>query len=104
MAIVLAATAWYVRDSLKIDKVCQKCVFITGCDSGFGNLVARQLDQQGFRVIAGCLTEAGASSLQASASSGLKTVLLDVTKNESIARAVELVHQEVGERGDGGWG
>ncbi|XP_036424812.1 retinol dehydrogenase 1 [Colossoma macropomum] len=97
--IVLAAIAWYVRDSLKISDVRQKFVLVTGCDSGFGNLAARQLDQQGFRVIAGCLTEAGASSLQAVASKGLKTLLLDVTEKESIASAVEMVRREVGERG-----
>ncbi|KAI4873051.1 hypothetical protein NFI96_025475 [Prochilodus magdalenae] len=97
--IVLAAIVWFVRDSLKIGDVHQKHVLITGCDSGFGNLVARQLDQQGFRVIAGCLTETGASSLRALASSGLKTVLLNVTEKESIASAVEMVHREVGERG-----
>ncbi|XP_072542473.1 retinol dehydrogenase 1 [Salminus brasiliensis] len=97
--LVLAASVWYVRDSLKIGNVRQKHVLVTGCDSGFGNLVARQLDRQGFRVIAACLTEAGASSLKAATSTGLKTVLLDVTDRESVSSVVELVRQEVGERG-----
>uniref|UniRef100_A0A8B9RN98 Retinol dehydrogenase 1 n=1 Tax=Astyanax mexicanus TaxID=7994 RepID=A0A8B9RN98_ASTMX len=75
-----------------------KHVLITGCDTGFGNLAARQLDQQGFRVIAACLTEAGASSLRSLASPGLKTVLLDVTDRDSVAGVVEEVRREVGER------
>ena len=41
-----------------------KYVFITGCDSGFGNLLARQLDRRGMRVLAACLTEKGAEELR----------------------------------------
>ena len=31
-----------------------RAVFITGCDTGFGNLLARRLDSYGFTVLAGC--------------------------------------------------
>ncbi|XP_018540265.1 retinol dehydrogenase 1 [Lates calcarifer] len=95
----LAAIRWYVRDSYKVDSFSQKHVFITGCDSGFGNLLARQLDGKGFHVIAACLTEEGASDLAAAASPRLKTILLDVTDSESIRRAAEFASREVGERG-----
>ncbi|KAG8000684.1 Retinol dehydrogenase 7 [Nibea albiflora] len=101
-ALLLAALAvvhWYIRDSYKVDAFDKKHVFITGCDSGFGNLLARQLDGKGFRVIAACLTEKGAADLKAAASPGLKTLLLNVTDSSSIRRAVELVGKEVGERG-----
>uniref|UniRef100_A0A8C3AXE7 Retinol dehydrogenase 1 n=1 Tax=Cyclopterus lumpus TaxID=8103 RepID=A0A8C3AXE7_CYCLU len=57
----------------------QKHVFITGCDSGFGHLLARQLDGKGLHVVAACLTEKGAADLTAAASSRLKTLLLNVT-------------------------
>ncbi|XP_066542048.1 retinol dehydrogenase 1 [Hoplias malabaricus] len=97
--VVLTGIAWYVRHSLKIDGIHQKYVLVTGCDSGFGNLLSRQLDQQGFRVIAACLTESGASNLQSASSTRLKSIILDVTKKESISRAVELVQREVGEKG-----
>lgn len=80
----------------------QKCVFITGTDSGFGNLLAKQLDKKGFRVIAGCLTEKGAADLAAASSPALKTLLLNVTDSGSIRRAVEFVSREVGERGEPG--
>ena len=32
-----------------------RAVFITGCDTGFGNDLARRLDELGFKVFAGCL-------------------------------------------------
>ncbi|XP_067459619.1 retinol dehydrogenase 1 [Thunnus thynnus] len=95
----LAALSWYIRDSYKVDGFNQKHVFITGCDSGFGNLLARQLDQKGFHVIAACLTEEGAAALASKASPRLKTLLLNVTDSESIRRAVEFVSREVRERG-----
>uniref|UniRef100_A0A3Q3KXQ3 Retinol dehydrogenase 1 n=1 Tax=Mastacembelus armatus TaxID=205130 RepID=A0A3Q3KXQ3_9TELE len=83
----------------RVDGFSNKCVFITGCDSGFGNLLARRLDRKGLRVIAACLTEKGASDLSAAASPALKTLMLDVTDSESIRRAAEFVSREVGERG-----
>uniref|UniRef100_A0A668AQF2 Retinol dehydrogenase 1 n=1 Tax=Myripristis murdjan TaxID=586833 RepID=A0A668AQF2_9TELE len=101
-ALLLAAVlaiGWYIRDSLKVDDFNQKHVLITGCDSGFGNLLAKQLDRRGFAVIAACLTEKGASDLASAASPRLKTLLLNVTDSESIKRAVEFVSAEVGERG-----
>lgn len=102
----LAAVLWYVRDSFVVEAFHQKHVFITGCDSGFGNLLAIQLDGRGFHVIAACLTEKGAADLPAAASSRLKTLLMDVTDGASIRRAVEFVSREVGEQGELGvaWG
>ncbi|XP_030642871.1 retinol dehydrogenase 1 [Chanos chanos] len=96
---VVVLTAWYIRDSLRIDDIDKKYVLVTGCDSGFGNLVARQLDRQGFHVIAACLTEPGSSKLSAEASPRLKTVLLNVTDSASIEKAVEFVRLQTGERG-----
>ncbi|KAG7227549.1 hypothetical protein INR49_005364 [Caranx melampygus] len=99
LLVALAAIRWYIRDSYKVGGFSQKHVFITGCDSGFGNLLARQLDGKGFHIIAACLTEKGAADLAAEASPRLKTLLLNVTDSESIKRAVEFVRREVGERG-----
>ncbi|KAF7649015.1 hypothetical protein LDENG_00148560 [Lucifuga dentata] len=101
-ALLLATFAvirWYIRDSYKVDGFNQKHVFITGCDSGFGNLLAQQLDRKGFHVIAACLTEKGAEDLTSVASPRLRTVLLNVTDSASIRRAVEFVSAEVRERG-----
>ncbi|XP_067371686.1 retinol dehydrogenase 1 [Channa argus] len=95
----VAAICWYIRDSLIVDGLSHKYVFITGCDTGFGNLLARRLDQKGFHVIAGCLTKKGAADLASVTSPTLKTLLLNVTDSESISRAVEFVRREVGDRG-----
>ncbi|XP_030633504.1 retinol dehydrogenase 5 [Chanos chanos] len=97
--VLLWILVWLYRDSLEIEHVNQKYVFVTGCDSGFGNLLCRQLDRRGFRVLAGCLTEKGADDLKRATGPYLKTVLLDVTNTESIQKAVEWTKKEVGEKG-----
>ncbi|XP_078545007.1 17-beta-hydroxysteroid dehydrogenase type 6-like [Lissotriton helveticus] len=76
-----------------------KYVLITGCDSGFGNLLARCLDQRGLRVLAACLTPKGAEQLQEATSQRLQTVILDVTKTESVAAMAKWVKGQVGDRG-----
>ncbi|XP_072435632.1 dehydrogenase/reductase SDR family member 9-like isoform X1 [Chiloscyllium punctatum] len=90
---------WWMRDKLKIGNVSDKYVFITGCDTGFGNLAAKAFDVDGFRVLAGCLTEEGAQDLKKETSSRLKTIMLDITKSDSIENATDLIKVEVGNRG-----
>ena len=51
------------------------------------------------RVLAACLTEQGAQQLRKQTSDRLETVLLDVTKTESVAAAREWVKEYVGDRG-----
>ncbi|KAG7466892.1 hypothetical protein MATL_G00147130 [Megalops atlanticus] len=99
VTVVFLTAAWYIRDSLEIDDVEHKWVFVTGCDSGFGNLLARQLDRRGLNVIATCMTEKGSADLKAETSARLKTVMLNVTDSASIDSAVEFVRAEVGEYG-----
>ncbi|XP_072828666.1 retinol dehydrogenase 16 isoform X2 [Vicugna pacos] len=89
---------WY-RERQAVSHLWDKYVFITGCDSGFGNLLARQLDLRGLRVLAACLTEKGAQQLRKQTSDRLETVILDVTKTESIAAATQWVKERVGDRG-----
>ncbi|XP_005901775.2 retinol dehydrogenase 16 isoform X1 [Bos mutus] len=89
---------WY-RERQVVSHLRDKFVFITGCDSGFGNQLARQLDLKGLRVLAACLTEQGAEQLRNQTSDRLQTVILDVTKTESVAAATEWVKERVGDRG-----
>ncbi|XP_054574385.1 retinol dehydrogenase 16-like isoform X2 [Eptesicus fuscus] len=89
---------WY-RERQVMSHLQDKYVFITGCDSGFGNLLARQLDLRGLRVLAACLTEKGAEQLRVKASDRLETVILDVTSTESIAAATQWVKERTGDRG-----
>ncbi|NXJ16972.1 RDH16 dehydrogenase, partial [Odontophorus gujanensis] len=96
---------WH-RERQTVPGLTEKFVLITGCDSGFGSVLARQLDARGLRVLAGCLTEQGAMRLRADTSPRLQTVLLDVTSSSSIAATAAWVQERVGERGRRGpeWG
>ncbi|XP_075465255.1 retinol dehydrogenase 5-like isoform X2 [Ascaphus truei] len=98
-SIIFLIVCWSIRDSLKIKDVHEKHIFITGCDSGFGNLLAQTLHKRGFGVIAACLTEKGGKELQACTSPSLKTVILNVTNPRSIENAVEFVAAETGNKG-----
>uniref|UniRef100_A0A8C2N2J4 Uncharacterized protein n=1 Tax=Cricetulus griseus TaxID=10029 RepID=A0A8C2N2J4_CRIGR len=89
---------WY-RERQVVSHLQDKYVFITGCDSGFGNQLARQLDRRGMRVLAACLTEKGAEELRSKTSDRLETVILDVTKTESIVAATQWMKERVGNRG-----
>ncbi|XP_069591452.1 retinol dehydrogenase 7-like isoform X1 [Ranitomeya imitator] len=98
-SIVFLFICWSVRDNLKIKDVRGKYVFITGCDSGFGNLLAQNLHRKGFAIIAACLTEKGSEDLKACTSPSLKTILLNVTNPKSIDNAVTFVDEETGGKG-----
>lgn len=89
---------WY-RERKTLPNLQEKYVLITGCDTGFGNLLAQQLDQRGMRVLAACLTQKGAEQLKNSASQRLQTLILDVTNGQSVASAAEWVKRKVGDRG-----
>ncbi|XP_074082439.1 retinol dehydrogenase 16 [Macrotis lagotis] len=89
---------WYQERQL-VNNLEDKFVFITGCDSGFGNLLTKQLDLRGLRVLAACLTEEGAEQLRRRTSDRVETVILDVTKTESINAAAQWVKERVGNKG-----
>ncbi|CAL1274989.1 unnamed protein product [Larinioides sclopetarius] len=64
-----------------------------GCDSGFGHLLAKRLDSKGFQVLAGCLQpdSKGVEDLRRWCSQRLRVIPLDVTQDECVKKAVELV-------------
>uniref|UniRef100_A0A8C8SLB8 Retinol dehydrogenase 5 n=1 Tax=Pelusios castaneus TaxID=367368 RepID=A0A8C8SLB8_9SAUR len=99
LVVLLWTLGWFLRDRQTLPSFRDKHVFITGCDSGFGHMLAKRLDKKGFRVLAGCLTQKGADNLQRASTASLRTTLLDVTSTESIRKAVEWVQAEVGEKG-----
>ncbi|XP_019410237.1 PREDICTED: dehydrogenase/reductase SDR family member 9-like [Crocodylus porosus] len=90
---------WRERDRLKITNLTGKYIFITGCDTGFGNLAARTFDKKGFRVFASCLTETGAEALKAASSERLQTLQLDVTDSDNVKKVAERIKAEVGSEG-----
>src|SRR6218665_1391834 len=66
-------------------------ILVTGCDTGFGNLIAKRLDQLECHVFAGCLTEKGETELKKACSERLHVISLDVTRKESVRKALEYV-------------
>ncbi|XP_033471331.2 retinol dehydrogenase 7-like [Epinephelus lanceolatus] len=89
----------WIRELPRVPDKGNKYVYITGCDSGFGNLLARHLDKKGFRVIAGCFTEKGEEDLKKSCSSNLITTHLDVRSKDSVAKVAAMIKDKVGARG-----
>ncbi|KAI9034029.1 hypothetical protein DFJ74DRAFT_1305 [Hyaloraphidium curvatum] len=69
-------------------------VVVTGCDTGFGNLTAIALSEKGFKVYAGCLTDAGIAGLQAGNHSNLTAFKLDVTKDADVASMRAMLEKE----------
>ncbi|KAM8722636.1 retinol dehydrogenase 16-like [Acanthopagrus schlegelii] len=89
----------WVRELPRVPDKGNKYVYITGCDSGFGNLLARHLDKKGFRVIASCFTEKGEEELKKACSGNLITTHLDVRSKDSVAKVAAMIKDKVGERG-----
>lgn len=90
----------WVRELPRVPDKGSKHVYITGCDSGFGNLLARHLDKQGFRVIAACFTEKGEEDLRKACSNNLITTHLDVRSKDSVAKVAAMIKDKVGESGE----
>ncbi|CAH1794216.1 unnamed protein product [Owenia fusiformis] len=92
IAVVLY-NIWGFMQPLQSVTVANKAVLITGCDTGFGNTLARQLDSLGYTVFAGCLfsTKDGAQELKIASSPKLHIVQLDVTNDDDITNALGYV-------------
>ncbi|KFP17554.1 Retinol dehydrogenase 3, partial [Egretta garzetta] len=90
---------WLIRDRHRVTNLSGKHVFITGCDTGLGNSLAKWLDKRGFCVIAACATEKGGQELQSCSSLSLKTVNLNLADSNSIARAMVFVTEETAGKG-----
>jgi NAD(P)-dependent dehydrogenase (short-subunit alcohol dehydrogenase family) len=69
------------------------CILITGCSTGIGAAMARELHRRGCVVYA---TARRPESLATLASEGLRTLALDVNDDASIAEAMAVVQSEQG--------
>ncbi|MCC5601594.1 SDR family NAD(P)-dependent oxidoreductase [Nostoc favosum] len=74
-------------------------VVITGTSTGLGREIALFLDKKGYRVFAGVRTEKDAESLKQAAYGNLTPIIMDITKEEQIRAASELVLLAVGDEG-----
>ncbi len=93
-AIVLGLTYllvdWYRRQP-RLGNLHQRYILVTGCDSGFGNILVKRLDAMGCYVFATCMTEEGQAELRQTCTPRLKTVSMDVTDRGSVRRAFDFV-------------
>ncbi|XP_052065000.1 17-beta-hydroxysteroid dehydrogenase type 6-like [Mytilus californianus] len=86
--IALLFTWKWLRNRQTVGNYRHRYVMITGCDSGFGNLLAKRLDDLGFHVFAGCFTQQGIDMLNKETSDTVQAIQLDVSKTESINSAL----------------
>ena len=68
-----------------------KYVLISGCDTGFGHGLAIELDKQGFNVLAGIYNPNNKDALTKLLSSRATVFKLDITQQEDIDSAYELI-------------
>ena len=74
----------------------RKNVLVTGCDSGFGLSTALHLNESNCKVFAGCLTRDGVDRLQNDPSFQGIAFIMDVTKDEDVERARDIIKNNGG--------
>ncbi|KAL5006911.1 hypothetical protein ScPMuIL_015717 [Solemya velum] len=91
--------------TLHIGNYGSRYVLVTGCDSGFGNMLVKKLDIMGFNVFAACFTTAGALELKQVCTDRVLTLQLDVRRDDSIQSALGLwgLVNNAGIAGSVGW-
>lgn len=74
----------------------------TGCDTGFGQLLAKRLHDVGYMVFAGCLAPErnGALRLIQSKSRRMHVIQLDVTDEFHVQRALDYVSEHLDGAGE----
>lgn len=95
---IIYYSARYLWELIQVDGLNKKAVFISGCDTGFGHLLALKCTKNGIPVYAGCYTKEGEERLQKEAKGNpgrLVTVPLDITKDESVKKAADLVKKNL---------
>ena len=95
---VYVSSCFLFRD-VAVPDLEKKAVLITGCDSGFGYELAKELDARGLQVFAACLTSEGEAKLTSECSRQLTTLKLDVSEPTDVQNALELVKSHLSSNG-----
>ncbi len=79
----------------------RKYVVITGCDTGFGAIFARQMSCKSpqYYVLASCFHKKAAEDLNNAGYPNLKAFQMDVTSSSSINTGLEFVQNVIGNGG-----
>ncbi|XP_023239596.1 17-beta-hydroxysteroid dehydrogenase type 6-like isoform X4 [Centruroides sculpturatus] len=103
LAHLLAQFVLFYFKKTRVD-VGDKAVLITGCDTGFGNKLARRLTEDGVFVYAGCLYPDGseAKKLSEDCGSRLKVLKMDVTRADDVDRAFRELERTLNGKGPKG--
>jgi len=94
---LVAAFHWVCRFAsrkFRLPDLSRKAVLITGCDSGFGKSLAKQLAAKGIQVYAACLTPAGQKEFEKV--KGVTAIPMDVSSEKSVHEAYALVSKKLG--------
>lgn len=101
--LVLLASFWlaqliWCNVFMKLVEGHGKAVLVTGCDTGFGNLLAKRLAREKFFVYAGCLNACGEGARELSTSSNIRVLQMDVTKEDEMEEALATVKKTLESR------
>lgn len=91
VAIIIVIVSWVLfapASKIKL-RPAENIVVITGCDTGFGLMLANRLAKMGFKVVAACLTKEGVERLQNTVSLAVKCDMTKEADVKSLADATE---------------
>jgi NAD(P)-dependent dehydrogenase (short-subunit alcohol dehydrogenase family) len=73
-------------------RLAESAVVVTGCDSGFGRLIALRLHDLGATVFAGCMQKQSCEALNKDRKK-MRAFLCNVCKDEDVAKCLKLVQE-----------
>ena len=101
--VIFLLVAWLSDGSATKDRLpaSRRGILITGCDTGFGHLLAKHLDSLGATVFAGCLDAEGegGKALKEGGSKRMHVLQMDVTSDSDIQNCLEYVQEIMGKPG-----
>ncbi|CAL8262828.1 unnamed protein product [Merluccius merluccius] len=100
--LAMCCAHYFILERNDFLSMCGKPVLITGCDTGFGHALAKELSDRGVWVFAGVLdlNGSGAQELMKLGSRRIKVLQLDVRDPDQVAQAHrDICDAQVGEAG-----
>ncbi|XP_021353832.1 D-beta-hydroxybutyrate dehydrogenase, mitochondrial-like [Mizuhopecten yessoensis] len=102
LAFLSLSAIWRMLTFRCVPNLETRSVLITGCDTGFGHALAKRMASVGVTVYAGCLNPEGEGAKllnKASSSENIHIIPLDVTSEESVMNAIDVVKKKTKDEG-----